>query len=216
MLPLQSQMQSAGSLVRPLWNAFLDQRLVFVKTLIWFLCLLPAVQLLIGALTSQLGANPIEVITRSTGKWALIIICVTLAVSPTKALLRLPVLLKLRRLLGLFAFFYASLHLMTWVWFDQWFDLSDMWRDVVKRPFITVGVIAFVLLIPLAITSTKASMKRLGRKWGLLHKSIYLIACLGVLHFYWLVKKDITQPMIYGGVVAVLLGWRVWRKFKRP
>jgi methionine sulfoxide reductase heme-binding subunit len=189
----------------------LEQHSRLVKAAIWFLCLLPAVRLLLGAFTDQLGSNPVEFVTRSTGTWTLNLLCVTLMVSPLKTLLNAPALLKLRRLLGLFAFFYALLHLTTWVWFDQWFDLHDMWNDVVKRPFITVGFTAVVLLIPLALTSNKASMKWLGRKWGMLHRLVYVIAVLGVLHYYWLVKKDVTQPVIYGLVVAGLLAWRLWR-----
>jgi methionine sulfoxide reductase heme-binding subunit len=200
-------------------NAFataFEQHLGVIKSIIWLLCLLPATRLLIGALTHQLGANPLEFITRSTGTWTLVLLCATLTVSPLRALLNLPQLIKVRRLLGLFAFFYALLHVTTWAWFDQWFDLQDMWRDVVKRPFITVGFAAFVLLIPLALSSNKASMRRLGRRWGLLHLLLYPVACLGVLHYYWLVKKDITQPVIYAGVVAVLLGYRAWRKLAKP
>ncbi len=198
-------------------NSRIEQQLVSIKALIWALCLLPAGRLLVGAFTDQLGANPIEFITRSTGTWTLVLLCITLSVSPLKQLLNWPWLLRLRRLVGLFAFFYASLHCLTWVWFDQWFDLSDMWRDIVKRPFITVGFTAFVLLIPLAMSSNKASMKRLGRRWSQLHSLVYLISVLGVLHYYWLVKKDITQPVIYAGVVSLLLAWRVprlWRRYK--
>ncbi len=200
---------------RNVFQIQIEQHTRLVKVAIWVLCLLPALRLVVGAFTNQLGSNPVEFVTRSTGTWTLVLLCVTLSVSPLRIVFNVPALLKLRRLLGLFAFFYSMLHLTTWVWFDQWFDLSDMWNDVVKRPFITVGFSAVVLLIPLAVTSNKASMKWLGRKWGTLHKLVYVIAALGVLHYYWLVKKDITQPVIYGCVVACLLAWRVWRRFAR-
>jgi methionine sulfoxide reductase heme-binding subunit len=182
-----------------------------VKVLLWLLCLLPLARLVIGAFTNQLGTNPIELITRSTGTWTLVFLCCTLAVTPLRVISQAHWLAQLRRPLGLFAFFYAVLHMTTWVWFDQWFDLSDMIKDVIKRPFITVGMLAVILLTPLALTSTKAMMKRLGRNWMRLHQLVYVVACLGVLHYYWLVKRDVTQPVIYGAIVAGLLGWRIWR-----
>lgn len=188
--------------------------LVKVKLVVWLLCLAPLTRLVVGAFTNNLGTNPIELITRSTGTWTLVFLCCGLAVTPLRVLSGWTWLAKLRRLLGLFAFFYAVLHLTTWVWFDQWFDLGDMVKDIYKRPFITVGFLAVVLLVPLALTSNLAMMKRLGRHWTRLHKLVYLIAPLGVLHYFWLVKLDVTQPLIYAAVVAALLGWRVWRARK--
>lgn len=188
--------------------------LVKVKIVVWLLCLAPLCRLVIGAFTQNLGTNPIELITRSTGTWTLVFLCSSLAVTPLRVISGWTWLANLRRLLGLFAFFYAILHLSTWVWFDQWFDLSDMVKDIYKRPFITVGFLAVVLLLPLALTSNRVMMKRLGRNWSRLHKLVYVIAPLGVLHYFWLVKLDVTEPLIYAGVVAALLSWRVWRAQK--
>ena len=191
-----------------------DRTLNRIKVCVWIVCLIPFVRLLAGAITGQLGTNPIELITRSTGTWTLVFLCCTLAVSPVRQITGWVWLAKLRRLLGLFTYFYVCLHLTTWIWFDQWFDLSDMIRDVIKRPFITVGMAAFLLLTPLALTSNKVAMKRLGRRWAVLHRLVYLIAVLAVVHYWWMVKKDLTQPIIYAVVVAGLLGWRVWRRVK--
>jgi methionine sulfoxide reductase heme-binding subunit len=182
-----------------------------VKVLLWLLCLLPLARLVIGAFTDQLGTHPIELITRSTGTWTLVFLCCTLAVTPLRVMTQANWMAQLRRPIGLFAFFYALLHMSTWVWFDQWFDVSAMIKDVIKRPFITVGMLSVILLTPLALTSTKAMMKKLGRNWMRLHQLVYVVACLGVLHYYWLVKRDVTQPVIYGVIVAGLLGWRIWR-----
>ena len=192
-----------------------DQALTRVKVIVWILCLLPVLRLVAGALLGQLGTNPIELITRSTGTWTLVLLCCTLAVTPLRQITGWVWLLKLRRLLGLFVYFYVCLHLTTWVWFDQWFDINDMFKDVIKRPFITIGMAAFLLLTPLALTSNKFAMKRLGRRWGLLHKSVYLIGILAVVHYWWLVKKDLTQPIIYALVIAALLGWRLWKRGQR-
>jgi methionine sulfoxide reductase heme-binding subunit len=185
--------------------------LIKVKLVVWMLCLAPLFRLVVGAWMHQLGTNPIELITRSTGTWTLVFLCCSLAVTPLRVMSGWTWLAHLRRLLGLFAFFYALLHMATWVWFDQWFDLTDMVKDIYKRPFITVGFLAVVLLLPLALTSSRAMMKRLGRNWARLHKLVYVIAPLGVLHYLWLVKLDITEPLLYGFVVAALLGWRFWR-----
>ena len=192
-----------------------NQMLTRVKLIVWILCLLPVLRLLVGALTGQLGTNPIELITRSTGTWTLVFLCCTLAITPLRQITGWIWLLKLRRLLGLFVYFYVCLHLTTWVWFDQWFDINDMIKDVIKRPFITIGMAAFLLLTPLALTSNKLAMKRLGRRWGLLHKLVYVIGILAVVHYWWLVKKDLTQPIIYALVIGALLGWRLWKRGQR-
>ena len=192
-----------------------DRTLNRIKVCVWVLCLIPFVRLLAGAITGQLGTNPIELITRSTGTWTLVFLCCTLAVSPVRQITGWAWLAKLRRLLGLFTYFYVCLHLTTWIWFDQWFDLSDMIRDVIKRPFITVGMAAFLLLTPLALSSNKAAMKRLGRRWAVLHRLVYVIAVLAVVHYWWMVKKDLTQPIIYAVVVGALLGWRLWKRGQR-
>jgi sulfoxide reductase heme-binding subunit YedZ len=179
------------------------------KVWVFGLCLLPLARLIVLGATGGLGANPIESVTRSTGTWALVGLLVTLAVTPLRRLTGQGGLLRYRRMLGLFAFFYACLHFVTYLWLDQFFDLAAIARDIAKRPFITVGFAAFVLLVPLAATSNHAMMRRLGRRWQRLHRLVYLIAVLGVVHYLWLVKKDITQPLVYGGVLAVLLAMRL-------
>lgn len=156
-----------------------------------------------------LGANPIEFITHSTGTWTLVGLLVTLSVTPLRRLTGRADLIRYRRMLGLFAFFYAMLHFMTYLWLDQFFDLAGIAKDIVKRPFITVGFAACALLIPLAATSTHAMMRRLGRRWQQLHRLVYLIASLGVIHYLWLVKKDLTQPLIFGAVLVLLLAMRL-------
>lgn len=172
-------------------------------------CLLPLMRLLGLVANGGLGANPIEFVTRSTGTWTLVGLMVTLSVTPLRRLTGRADLIRYRRMLGLFSFFYACLHFVAYIWLDQFFDLSAIIRDIVKRPFITVGFTAFLLLIPLAATSNRAMMRRLGRRWQLLHRLIYLIALLGVIHYLWLVKQDITQPLIYGAVLALLLVMRL-------
>ena len=169
------------------------------------LCVLPLLRLLALGVSGGLGANPIEFITRSTGTWTLVGLLVTLSITPLRRLTGRADLVRFRRMLGLFAFFYACLHFVTYIWLDQFFDAAAIARDIVKRPFITVGFTAFVLLIPLAATSTHAMMHRLGRRWQQLHRLIYPIAMLGVIHFLWLVKKDLTEPLIFGAVLALLL-----------
>jgi methionine sulfoxide reductase heme-binding subunit len=188
-----------------------------VKWLLILLGMLPLARLVAGYPLGWLGANPIELITRSTGTWTLVGLAVTLSITPLRKLLNWPWLLRLRRTAGLLAFFYASLHFTTYIWFDRFFDLDDIIKDIIKRPFITVGFAAFVLLIPLAVTSNNAIIKKLGaRLWQRIHYLVYLIAILAVIHYWWLVKKDLTQPIIYACVFAVLLGLRVWWKLREP
>jgi len=164
------------------------------------------------AYNGLLGANPIEVITHSTGDWTLIFLCVTLAVTPLRVLTKQYWLIRFRRMLGLFAMFYGTLHFTTYIWLDKFFDVHEMVKDVAKRPFITMGFTAFVLMIPLAITSTRGWISRLGgKRWNLLHRLIYFSAIAGVIHYVWLVKKDLTKPLEYAAVLTVLLGYRlVW------
>lgn len=181
-------------------------QVAWIKVAVFAAGLIPLARLAWLGLHRGLGANPIEYITLSTGWWALGFLMVTLAVTPLRRLANLPWLLRLRRMLGLFAFFYASLHFTTYIWLDQFFDVKEIVKDVVKRPFITVGFAAFVLLIPLAVTSTNAMVRRLGAKrWQILHRLVYLIGALGVIHFWWLVKKDITEPFIFAVLLAALL-----------
>jgi len=188
-----------------------DVRLVGrIKAVVFVLCLLPLGLLLWRAANGRLTANPIEFITHTTGWWALALLMITLSVTPLRRMLDLPWLLRLRRMLGLYAFFYACLHFLTWLVLDQFFDWHAILKDVVKRPYITVGFTAFVLLLPLAATSTNAMVRRLGAKrWLALHRLVYAIATLGVIHFLWLVKKDIREPVAFGVVLAILLGVRV-------
>lgn len=185
-----------------------------IKGLLFLVCLLPLAQLLWHALAG-VAVNPIEDLTRGLGTWTLRFLLITLCVSPLRALGAPGWLLRLRRMLGLYAFFYACLHLLTYLWLDQFFDWAAIVRDIVKRPFITVGMLAFLLLLPLAITSTDGWIRRLKRNWGKLHRLVYVIAPLGVLHYLWLVKRDIQSPLIYAAILAVLLLWRVWR-YLRP
>ena len=163
-----------------------------------------------NAYVDNLGANPIEVIQRSTGTWTLVFLLIVLSVTPLRRLSGAHSLIRLRRMLGLFAFFHACLHFVTYIWLDQFFEFMEMMRDVIKRPFITVGFISFVLLIPLALTSTSGMIRRLGgRRWQQLHRLVYLTAIGGVIHYLWLVKADQRQPLIYGGILTVLLGYRI-------
>ncbi|WP_296754728.1 protein-methionine-sulfoxide reductase heme-binding subunit MsrQ [Thiobacillus sp.] len=180
-----------------------------LKVGVFLICLLPLARLVYLGVAGGLGANPIEFVTHSTGTWALTGLMVTLSITPLRHLTGQPDLVRYRRMLGLFAFFYACLHFVTYVWLDQFFDLAAIAKDIVKRPFVTVGFAAFILLIPLAATSNHAMMRRLGRRWQRLHRLIYLIALLGVVHYLWLVKKDLTEPLIYGGILALLLALRL-------
>lgn len=179
------------------------------KPLLFLICLIPLARLIYLGFTGGLGANPIEFVTRSTGTWTLTGLMITLAVTPLRRLTGYNALIRYRRMLGVFTFFYASLHFTTYIWLDQFFSLTAIFKDIYKRPFITVGFGAFVLLIPLAVTSTNAMMRRLGKRWQQLHRLVYLIGALGVLHYVWLVKKDLTQPLIYGAVLLVLLAARI-------
>ncbi len=179
---------------------------MWIKAAVFLACLIPLAHLVWQGSRNRLGANPVEFITHSTGWWTLVLILITLCVTPLRRLAGLPWLLRLRRMLGLFAFFYASLHFMTYIWLDQFFDWKDIVKDIGKRPFIMLGFGAFVLLIPLAITSTNAMVKRLGAKrWQWLHRLIYVLSALGVAHFWWLVKKDTTEPFIFAVLLALVL-----------
>ncbi|MES2015163.1 MAG: protein-methionine-sulfoxide reductase heme-binding subunit MsrQ [Pseudomonadota bacterium] len=183
-----------------------------LKASLFVLALLPFARLVYMTLTQQF-VEPLEAITRGTGDWVLYLLCITLAITPLRRLTGWNWVVKLRRMAGLYAFFYAFMHFLAFLWFDHFFDLSEMWKDVLKRPFITVGFSAFVLLIPLAVTSTNGMIKRLGgKRWQWLHKLIYVIAPLGILHFWWMKagKHNFTQPIIFGLIVAVLLGVRIY------
>jgi sulfoxide reductase heme-binding subunit YedZ len=185
---------------------------------LFVLALGPFARLVIAGFTDRLGANPVELLTRSTGTWTLVFLCITLGITPLRKFSGWNWLTQYRRMLGLFAFFYVCLHFTTYIWFDKFFDLHDIVKDVIKRPFITVGFAAFVLLIPLAATSNHWLTRKMGAKnWQILHRLVYLICILGVVHYWWLVKRDLTQPIIYACVVALLLGARlVLRQAPRP
>jgi sulfoxide reductase heme-binding subunit YedZ len=196
-----------------------NRQLQLLKLVVFVIAALPFLRLVYAVAQDNLGANPLEFITRNTGDWTLYFLCITLAVTPLRKLLSWHWLIRLRRMLGLYSFFYASLHFLTFLWFDHFFDISDMWRDIIKRPFITVGFIAFILLLPLAITSNNAMIRRLGGKqWQLLHRLIYLIVPLGVLHYFWMKagKNLLLQPLIFavivGGLLSVRLYWRLQSK----
>lgn len=190
-------------------------RFVF-KPLLFVLALVPAALLLDGALRGTLGANPLEAITHGTGDWTLRFLLVTLAVTPLRTVTGWNPLIRFRRMLGLFAFFYAILHLLTYIWFDKFFAWHEVLKDIPKRPFITVGLAAVVLLTPLALTSTKGMIRRLGgRRWQALHRLIYVAAILGVVHYFWLVKADVSAPRRYAMALAVLFSARAWVAWRR-
>lgn len=183
-----------------------------IKPLVFLACLGPVAWLVYNAFWGDLGVNPVEMITNTTGIWTLRFIAVTLAITPARWLTGWNPIILLRRPVGLFAFFYGTLHFMTYFVLDQSLMFGGLWEDIVKRPYITVGFTAFVLLIPLAITSTQGWIRRLGgRRWNLLHRLVYVTAVLGVLHYWWKVKVDTTDPMYYALIVAALVGFRVWR-----
>lgn len=191
-----------------------------LKAGVFILALLPFTRLVLLGFLDKLSANPIEFITRSSGDWTLYLLCLTLAIMPLRKIAGWSWLSSLRRMLGLFTFFYASLHFITFIWFDHFFDLEAMWKDILKRPFITVGFTAFVLLLPLAVTSTNKIMKRLGRRWKMLHRLIYPIAVLAILHFWWMRagKQNFAQPILFGSIIILLLASRVifwWRSNNR-
>lgn len=182
----------------------------WAKVAVFLLCLTPLAILVWRFFHDGLGANPIEFITHATGDWTLRFLLITLAVTPLRRILRLPELIRFRRMLGLFAFFYACLHFTTYIWLDKFFDLAEIWKDVLKRRFITVGFAAFMLLIPLAITSTAGWIRRLGgKRWQGLHRLIYFSAILAVIHYYWLVKSAVIRPLTYGAILAALLFFRI-------
>jgi methionine sulfoxide reductase heme-binding subunit len=181
----------------------------WLKPAVFLACLIPFGQLAYKAYAGDLGVNPIETITHFTGDWALIFLLVTLSVTPLRKISGWNGLIKFRRMLGLFAFFYALLHFSTYIVLDHFFDFQRITKDIVKRPYVTIGFIGFVLMIPLAITSTAAMVRRLGKRWQKLHRLVYISAIAGVIHFYWLVKADIRRPLQYATVLALLLGFRL-------
>ncbi|THF62322.1 sulfoxide reductase heme-binding subunit YedZ [Pseudothauera nasutitermitis] len=188
-------------------------QLAAIKTAVFLLCLLPAVLLARGWFANALGANPVEAVQHATGSWALNMLLISLAVTPLRRLTGLHWLIRLRRMLGLFAFAWACAHLLNWIWLDLWFDWRAIGADILDRPYVSVGFAAFVLMLPLAATSTQSAMRRLGgRRWQALHRSAYVVAILGVAHFWWLVKADVLEPLLYALALAALLGARMWQR----
>jgi sulfoxide reductase heme-binding subunit YedZ len=190
-----------------------------IKALVFLVCLGPLSVLVWKGLHEQLGANPVDVITRTTGRWTLTFLLITLSVTPLRKLSGWPWLVRFRRMLGLFAFFYGTLHLTTYVWLDKFFDVQAMFHDIAKRRFITAGMTGWTLMLPLALTSTAGWIRRLGgKRWQQIHRLIYFTAMAGVVHFIWLVKADLQRPLTYGAILAILLAYRaagwlgVWTK----
>ena len=188
------------------------------KPLLWLFCMLPMLWLFYAAATDQLGANPAEALSRSTGELTLRFLCMVLAISPLRVVLGLSALARFRRMLGLFVYAYVCLHLLSYAWFDMGFDPMDMARDIAKRPFILVGFSAFLLLTPLALTSFNRAIKTMGvRRWQQLHRAVYLVAGLAVLHFFWMRagKNDFGEVLLYAVILGALLAWRLWRRLSR-
>lgn len=201
---------------------FAPRQLLWAKWMVFGLSLLPLLRLIALGAQDRLTANPIEFITRATGDWTLYFLCLTLAVTPLRRFTGVNDLIRFRRMLGLFTFFYASLHFLAFIWFDHFFDVTEMMRDVLKRPFIAMGFSAFVLLVPLAMTSHDFMLRKLGRRWSMLHRLIYPIAILAMLHFWWMRagKNNFAEPLVMGAVVAMLLALRlIWLRrdsLRRP
>jgi sulfoxide reductase heme-binding subunit YedZ len=186
----------------------------WTKPFVFLLCLLPALLLAWSWHKDALGPNPAENIIHTNGDWTIRFLLITLCVTPLRRLLHIPTLIRFRRMLGLFAFFYGCLHLTSYLWLDQFFDWAGIWKDIYKRPYITVGFTAWLLMVPLALTSTAWSIRKLGgKRWQILHRLIYLSALGGVIHFYWLVKSDVTRPLLYGAILLVLMLCRavIWK-----
>ena len=187
----------------------------WLKPIAFVICFSPMAWLVWQLLHDMLGANPIEAFTRKSGEWGLRFLLLTLAMTPLRRMLGQGWPIRYRRMLGLFCFFYISIHLLSYIVLDQFFDWSEIYADILKRPFITIGMTAYTLLIPLAVTSNKAMMKRLGRNWQRLHRLVYIIAICGVLHYFWLVKADLLWPMVYGVILVMLLAFRLVIKMSK-
>lgn len=187
----------------------------YLKPPLFLLCLLPFIWVAVRAFEiggASLGANPVEAVQDTFGQWGLRLLVITLAMTPLRDWFNAPWLIQLRRMLGLFGFFYVLLHFLTWLLLDQGLYWPGILVDIGKRPFITIGFAALLMLIPLAVTSTNGMMRRLGKRWKSLHRLVYLIVPLGVWHYYWQVKADVREPLIYLTIVVVLLGWRLWKR----
>lgn len=188
------------------------RQLLLFKMFLHILCIAPLLWLGYGVLADQLGANPLEVFIRQLGEWGLQLLLVTLCMTPLRDLLGVPWPIQVRRLLGLWSFAYIVLHFVSYLWLEQFFDWSEIGLDILKRPFITFGMLAVLGLLPLALTSTRAMQRRLGRRWQRLHRLVYAVAILGVLHYFWLVKADLLRPAVFALCLIMLLGYRLWRR----
>jgi len=189
----------------PLKSHTSKQITFIIKSVLFILCMLPFAFLVVAAFSDNLGTNPVETLTHETGEWALRLLLLTLAITPLRKWLKINWLIKLRRMLGLFAFFYACLHFVTYIWLDQFFDWNEILIDIPKRPFITIGFVSFLLLVPLAVTSTNAMQRRLKKRWLTLHRLVYLIPVLVIVHFIWSLKADYLEPFVYLAVFAILM-----------
>jgi sulfoxide reductase heme-binding subunit YedZ len=189
----------------------------WTKVVVFLACLMPAGLLIRGAITGDLSSNPTQFLEHATGDWTLRFLAITLAITPLRKILGQPQLIRFRRMLGLFAFFYAFCHFCIYIGLDQVLDFHGVWADVLKRKYITVGFTGFVLMIPLAVTSTAGMIRRMGgKRWQMLHRLIYVSAVAGVIHYFWLVKSDIHLPLEYAGVIGILLAWRVYTWYANP
>ncbi|MBE9568586.1 MAG: sulfoxide reductase heme-binding subunit YedZ [Proteobacteria bacterium] len=188
---------------------------LFVKPLVFLLCLMPFASLVYGAINDDLGTNPVETLTHETGQWALRFLLIGLCITPLRRVLEMNWLIKLRRMLGLFAFFYAVLHFITYIWLDQFFDWAEILIDIPKRPFITIGFVSILLLMPLAFTSSNAMQRRLKKRWSKLHKLVYVIPVLVIIHFTWSLKADFSEPVIYAFVFLTLMLTRVFYHYRQ-
>ncbi|MES2579338.1 MAG: protein-methionine-sulfoxide reductase heme-binding subunit MsrQ [Pseudomonadota bacterium] len=190
-----------------------NKHIIFIKVAVWICALLPLARLIWLGVHDDLSANPVEFVERSTGTWALVFLLITLSMTPIRLLTGQVWQIQLRRMLGLWMFFYACLHITTYIWLDYSFLWTDIVKDIIKHPYVIVGFMAFMLTIPLAITSNKFMIKRLKKNWKKLHQVVYLIAILAILHFWWLVKKDVTEPFYYAAVLGILFGIRLYYKY---
>ena len=187
----------------------------FYKPMVFILCLMPFALLVMNAINNELGPNPVEEMIRTLGDWGIYFLLIGLSISPARKILNQTWLICYRRMIGLFAFFYASMHFLSYIWFDQFFSVAEIVEDIIKRPFITIGFICFLLLVPLALTSTNRMMKRLKKNWGRLHKIVYPVSMLALLHYFMMVKADYLVPGVLLVVLSLLLGYRLVLKFKR-
>jgi len=189
--------------------------LCFFKPLVFLICLLPFASFVSGAINQQLGPNPVEAMIRGFGDWGIYFILIGLSISPARKILKLNWLIQYRRMIGLFAFFYVCMHFSSYIWFDHFFNIDEIIKDIIKRPFIAIGFVSFLMLVPLALTSTNNMMRRLKKNWGRLHKLVYLVSILTLLHYFMMVKADYLVPLVLLAVLSGLLGYRLIRMIQK-